>query len=159
MSVGTVIEITGRQYRVDCRKSRFGTVAHGKCRGPVKRCDWRRLDLTEHIVQRHDPRPIGAVEARRFRVRRGDQGLNEIGAECGCGSAQDLYQSRFFRAQRRTVCPIRQKFALLNSKDSFVDSESTVSATIGIDRSIFGAAFPASNEQQCAKRPSAPYRD
>jgi hypothetical protein len=34
----------------------------------------------------------------------------------------------------------------------------TVSATIGIDRLIFDAAFPASSEQQCAKRPSLHYR-
>jgi len=35
----------------------------------------------------------------------------------------------------------------------------SVSTTIGIDRLIFGAAFPASNKQQCAKRPSPRYRD
>jgi hypothetical protein len=45
------------------------------------------------------------------------------------------YQRKFFRARRRTVSPIRQKFALLNSKENFADSESAglqqLSASIG----------------------------
>ena len=34
-----------------------------------------------------------------------------------------IYRRKFFGTRRRTVSPIRQKFALLNSKDNFADSE------------------------------------
>jgi hypothetical protein len=55
-------------------------------------------------------------------------------------------KNRFLDPSQRSALDFKREF-----RRSAICS---VSATIGIDRSIFGAAFPVSKEQQCAKRPS-----
>jgi hypothetical protein len=59
------------------------------------------------------------------------------------------YERKFFCPSRRTVSPIRQKFALLNLKRNFDDQRfCSVSATIGINR--FDSAHPTDNVAICS---------
>ncbi len=87
-----------REQGIDEGEPGGGAVAHGHRDRAVQLHHRRGIGAQQHVVEAHDPRPVGGGRGRRLRVHRGDGGLQGVGADAPRGE-RPLHQRDALRDQ------------------------------------------------------------